>query len=387
MSVAGVVRQGFLPPTVSENPELVAVGIVALFGLIAASFLVYRWVFATPGKRFARLLGPLDSAAILMHPNPDPDAMSCALAAQSIARDVDTDATLYYSGQIRHHENRAFQTVLDVEFERISSVGEIEEEKVLLVDHNEPRGFEGARRVDPVAVVDHHPGDGAGTRLTDVRTDNGACATIFAEYFRQLGHRPAPPDDEDADDNRTIPPRIATGLVYGIQSDTKHLTSGCSADEFDAAAFLYPGIDEDKLDRIANPDMDKESLEVKARAITGRDVRGVFAISDVGRVSNVDAIPQAADELRQLEGINAVIVLGDKNGTIQLSGRSSDDRVHMGKVIETAVRAVPMADGGGHARMGGGQIPIDHMKGLGPSEGLTREELKQRLFDAMNGEL
>jgi hypothetical protein len=27
------------------------------------------------------------------------------------------------------------------------------------------------------------------------------------------------------------------------------------------------------------------------------------------------------------------------------------------------------------------------MNGLGPGEGLTREEFKQRLFDAMNGEL
>ena len=377
-----------LPPTVSQAPELLVLGLAALLGLVAAIYLVYRWVFATPGKRFARLLGSLDSAAILMHPNPDPDAMSCALAAQTIAEGVDTKTTLYHPGEIRHHENRAFETVLDVNFKRIDSAAEIDEKKVILVDHNEPRGFEGSRKIDPVGVIDHHPGEGTGTRFTDVRTDNGACATIFAEYFRQLGYTPTGPDAfETTDNTRAIPPRVTTGLIYGIQSDTKHLTNGCSADEFDAAAFLYPGIDQDKLDRIANPDMDVESLEVKAQAIMGRDVRGVFAISDVGKVSNIDAIPQAADELRRLEGINAVVVLGNKNGTIQLSGRSTDDRVHMGKVIESAVEGIPMAGGGGHARMGGGQIPIDHMEGLGPNEGLTREELKQRLFDAMNGDL
>jgi nanoRNase/pAp phosphatase (c-di-AMP/oligoRNAs hydrolase) len=375
-----------VPAAVSESPELLALAVIAVLGLLVFAALVYRWVFATPGKRFARTVGSLDDAAVLMHPNPDPDAMSCALAAATIAEGVDTDTTLYHPGQIRHHENRAFETVLDVDFERIGSAGEIEEDEVILVDHNEPRGFEGARNLDPVAVVDHHPGDGSGSGFTDVRPDNGACATVFAEYFRQLGHRPVDPDADD-DDGRAIPPRVATGLLYGIQSDTKHLTSGCSADEFDAAAYLYPGIEEDKLDRIANPDMDVESIEVKARAITARDVRGVFAISDVGQVSNVDSIPQAADELRRLEGVNAVVVLGHNDGTIQLSGRSTDDRVHMGKVIETAVEVVPMADGGGHARMGGGQIPVDHMEGLGPSEGLTREELKERLFDAMNGEI
>lgn len=388
MLVTDIVGGDVLPPTVSQVSELLVLGLAALLGLAAAIYLVYRWVFATSGKRFARLLGSLDSAAILMHPNPDPDAMSCALAAQTIAEGVDTETTLYHPGEIRHHENRAFETVLDVNFERIDTAAEIDEKKIILVDHNEPRGFEGARKIDPVAVIDHHPGDGTGTRFTDVRTDNGACATIFAEYFRQIGYTPMGPDAfETTDKARVIPPRVTTGLVYGIQSDTKHLTNGCSADEFDAAAFLYRGIDQDKLDRIANPDMDVESLEVKAHAIMGRDVRGVFAISDVGQVSNIDAIPQAADELRRLEGINAVVVLGNKNGTIQLSGRSTDDRVHMGKVIESAVEGIPMAGGGGHARMGGGQIPIDHMEGLGPSEGLTRDELKQRLFDAMNGDL
>ncbi|MFW6382504.1 MAG: DHH family phosphoesterase [Haloferacaceae archaeon] len=387
MSPTDFVHRDVLPAAVSESPELLVLAVLAVLGLLAFSALVYRWVFATPGKRFARTVGSLDAAAILMHPNPDPDAMSCALAAQTIAEGVDTETTLYHPGQIRHHENRAFETVLDVDFERIGSVGEIDEEEVVLVDHNEPRGFEGARKLDPVAVVDHHPGDGTGSSFTDVRPDYGACATVFTEYFRQLGHRPVGPDGEDDDDGRTIPPRVATGLLYGIQSDTKHLTSGCSAAEFDAAAYLYPGIDGDKLNRIANPDMDMETIEVKAQAIRSRDVRGVFAISDVGEVSNVDAIPQAADELRRLEGINAVVVLGHHDGTIQLSGRSTDDRVHMGKVIETAVEVVPMANGGGHARMGGGQVPVDHMEGLGPSEGLTREELKDRLFDAMNGEL
>lgn len=388
MSVTGIVGQEDFPPAVSESPELIVLGVALALGLLAACFLIYRWVFATPGKRFARVLGSVDSVAILMHPNPDPDAMACAIAADTIAGDVDTESTIYYSGQIRHHENRAFQTVLDADFEQIETGEEIEEDRVILVDHNEPRGMEGCDEIEPIAVVDHHPGDGTGTRFTDIRTDNGACATIFAEYFRQLGRTPMSPDlAEETSNERIIPPRVATGLIYGIQADTKHLTNGCSAAEFDAAAFLYPGIDEDKLDRIANPDMDVESLEVKARAITDRNVRGVFAVSDVGEVSNADAIAQAADELRRLEGINAVVVLGHKNGMIQLSGRSNDDRVHMGKTIEAVLEDVPMANGGGHARMGGGHIPIDHMEGLGPDEGVTRDELKERLFDAMNGEL
>ena len=389
MLVAGTVGQSGLPAVITDSPGLLLGGILTVSLVGAGAWVLFTKLFRSPGERFASVLGKRSTVAIVMHPNPDPDAMASALAAGEIAENAGTEPTLYYSGQIRHHENRAFETVLNTDFECIRSVDEIEEDDVVLVDHNEARGLDGAERVDPIAVVDHHPGGGAGTEFTDVRTEMGACATLFSKYFDTLDWDPVDPDSAQysADGSAAIPPRISTGLLYGIQSDTKHLTNGCREADFAAAAFLYRGIDQDKLDRIANPDVDAESLDVKADAIIERDVRGPFAISDVGSVSNVDAIPQAADELRRLEGVNAVVVLGDFDDRIKLSGRSKDDRVHMGKVLETAVESVPMADGGGHARMGGGQVPIDHMEGLGPGEGLTRDELRERLFDAMNGEI
>jgi hypothetical protein len=59
----------------------------------------------------------------------------------------------------------------------------------------------------------------------------------------------------------------------------------------------------------------------------------------------------------------------------------------MGKALRAVVEDVPMAGAGGHARMGGGQLSVDHMEGLGPGDGLDREQLHQRLFDAMNGDI
>ena len=388
MRVAGVVGFKRSLQSASESPELVAISVLLAAALVVAGWLLVTLLRKHPGEQFAAVFEDIEEVAILMHPNPDPDAMSCALAAQEIAEAQDTETSTYYPGQIRHHENRAFEAVLDVDFVQIRNAKDIEEDWVILVDHNTPRGFPGADGLNPLAVVDHHPGNGEGQEFTDVRTTNGACASLFSQYFQHLGWTPLGPDaDSENGSKEIVPPRISTALLHGIQSDTKHLTNGCSDEEFEAAAFLYRGIDSDKLDRMANPEIDAESLEVKARAITDRDIRGPFAISDVGTVSNVDAIPQAADELRRLEGINAVVVLGEKNGTIQLSGRSADDRVHMGKVLGAAVEDIPLGSAGGHARMGGGQIPVEHMEGLGSSEGTTRTELTERLFEAMNGEI
>ena len=388
MRVAGVVGFKRSLQSASESPELVAISVLLAAALVVAGWLLVTLLRKHPGEQFAAVFEDIEEVAILMHPNPDPDAMSCALAAQEIAEAQDTETSTYYPGQIRHHENRAFEAVLDVDFVQIENAKDIEEDWIVLVDHNTPRGFLGADGLNPLAVVDHHPGDGEGQEFTDVRTTNGACASLFSQYFQHLGWTPLGPDaDSENGSEEIVPPRISTALLHGIQSDTKHLTNGCSDEEFEAAAFLYRGIDSDKLDRMANPEIDAESLEVKARAITDRDVLGPFAVSDVGTVSNADAIPQAADELRRLEGINAVVVLGEKDGTIQLSGRSADDRVHMGKVLGAAVEDIPLGNAGGHARMGGGQIPVEHMEGLGPSEGTTRAELTERLFEAMNGEI
>ncbi len=303
--------------------------------------------------------------------------MSCAMAVDAIAADVGTETTLQYAGEIRHQENRAFRTVLDLEMEQIESSSELAAEATVLVDHNTPRGFTGAQTVEPIAVIDHHPGNGTGTEFTDVRTEYGAAATIFVEYLSDIGSM--------ADDN-AISPELATGLLYGVQSDTNQLTNGCSRAEFDACAALYEWIDEDLLDRIANPQVSDDVLQIKATAITEKRVEGPFAICDVGPVSNTDAIPQAADELMHLEGVTAVVVYGSNDGTLHLSGRSRDDRVHMGETLRHAVSDIPMANAGGHARMGGGQVSIEHMRGIGPSDGIDKAEFEDRLFSSLSGE-
>ena len=375
---------------VSSNPLVATAVAVAAVAFLVGLWLVVRWIRRPMGARLKRHLEKHDEVAVLMHPNPDPDAMACAIAVERIAESVGTDVTIQYPGQIRHQENRAFRTVLDLGFDRITHVDDLAADHVVLVDHNVPRGFDGAERVVPHAVIDHHPGGGTGEAFTDHRTEYGACASILAEYLQDLNGVPVGPDDDASEvDGLAVTADVATGMLYGIQSDTKQLTNGCHRADFSASAYLFEGADEDLLERIANPQVSAEVLEVKARAISSRDVRGSFAVSDVGEIGDADAIPQAADELMALEGVTAVVVYGQRDGTIHFSGRSRDDRVHMGRTLEGALSGIREATAGGHARMGGGQVPVKHVAGPYGSEsnaGLwSRTELSDRLFDAMNG--
>ena len=380
-----------------EDPLLVAGGVIGLLLLIAIAFGIYRYLTRSEAEKLQNILKSFEDVSILMHPNPDPDAMGAAIGIQELCESQGTPATIYYPGQIRRQENRAFETVLDLDFEKLGAAEELTEEAIVLVDHNQPRGFQGAERITPEVVIDHHPGNGTGELYTDIRTEYGACASIVTEYFESLDadtsdqSKVAGQTDggvETADGIPRLSADIATGLLYGIQADTDHLTKGCTVAEFNASAYLFPAINEDTLDRIANPQLTTEMLEIKARTIQDRVINGSFAISDVGEISEVDAIPQAAEELVRLEGISAVVVYGSKDDTIHLSGRSRDDRVHMGKTLEAVFESVPMASAGGHARMGGGQVPLQYLAGIGPSAvdaDRARSDLRGMLFNALKG--
>jgi len=381
------VRQIRLPSgavdVVRDHPTMVAAAVVlALTVLVAATFFLRRYR-RSPGERLAATLEAVDAVSVLMHPNPDPDAMASALAVGFLAERRGTDATLQYTGEIRHQENRAFETVLDLDLDRVESTADLAAEAVVLVDHCSPRGFDGADSVLPYAIVDHHPDEVTGGTFTDVRTEAGACASVVASYLRDLGLEPTATTEEPG--SRDVPSRIATALIYGIHADTKTLTRGCTDLDFEACTYLNPGVDPDTLDRIGNPQVSVDVIETKARAIIQREVRGTFAVSNVGDVENVDAVPQAADELLRLEGVSAVVVTGKNDGTLHVSGRSRDDRVHMGRCLSAVVEDLPMASAGGHARMGGGQLSLEHVRGVGSGSTVSALELTEAFFDVLSG--
>jgi nanoRNase/pAp phosphatase (c-di-AMP/oligoRNAs hydrolase) len=367
-------------------PVLAAVGFVLLYGL----YRLVRWLRRPAGVVFRQLIGGYDAITILMHPNPDPDAMASAMAVKAIAERVGTDAAIQYPGQIRRPENRAFRTVLGFDCDRIEAASDIEHpEGIVLVDHNTPRGFVDSERVEPIAVVDHHPGNGTGNEFTDVREACGATASILTEYLTDLDAVFEPTDADvdgsEEDEPLVVDRKLATGLTYGIQSDTKNLTRGCTRQDFGICATLFPAIDEDLLHRIATPEISHDVLRVKATAINNVHVDGSFGICNVGEVGTVDALSQAVEELMRLEGTTAVVLYGVNDGTVHVSARSKDDRVHMGEALQRAVSHIETASAGGHARMAGGQIPVSQMEGE-DAEKPDFERFDERLLRAMNGD-
>ena len=149
---------------------------------------------------------------------------------------------------------------------------------------------------------------------------------------------------------------LATALSFAIRRETLGFLRGATPAEYEAVLSLYEWTDRDLLRRLSTPSISGATVDAIADAISNRVVSGSTLITHVGRTNERDALPQAADYLATLEGVETAVVFGIVDDTVQLSARTSDSRVHIGNALGSAFDDVGSA--GGHREMGGGEIPL-----------------------------
>jgi len=322
--------------------------------------------------RLLHVLRDIDGRlAVVMHDNPDPDAIASALALAHIAQTVGVEADACYFGDISHQENRALVNLLELDLRNIEDPEAIDEYAgIALVDHSRPGvndGLDPDTEVD--VVIDHHPPRApVEARYVDLRSDVGATSTLLASHLERLGLTP----------DRTV----ATALLYGIRVDTRDFTREVSESDFEAAAFILPHVDESVLDRVEEPSMGPEVFETLAAAIRNREVRGDVLTSGVGRITDRDALAQAADRLLDMEGVSITVVHGFMDETIYVSGRARGTDIDLGEALRDALGTIGSA--GGHADMAGAQIPLGI---LGAVEEASTESLSNVVDDVIAGRL
>lgn len=293
-----------------------------------------KWLKEISGKKLA----------IVVHDNPDPDAIASAVALKEIATNFDVDATILYHGEIGHQENKAFVNLLAIELEKMDEHDISRFDKVALVDCTLPGSNNQLPPETPIGVViDHHPTGEIEieAEYADLRPNVGSTSTILTKYLQEL--------------NINIERELATALLYGIRTDTHDFKRNTDASDLSAASFLYPLSDHELLDQLERPSMSIETLDILGEAINSRQVIGSYLLSNVGNVRDRDALPQAADYLLNLEGIATTIAFGVSEDRIFISGRTNDIRINLGEVMKEA-----FGDeyAGGHATAAAAQIPL-----------------------------
>ncbi len=308
-------------------------------------------------RQLRRVLRGLDRLAVVTHDNPDPDAIASAVALQRIAAASGCEATVYYYGAINHQENRAFVNLLGFDLTSLEPGVEPDADGVALVDHSRPGvndGLPEGREVD--VVIDHHPPRGpVEGGFVDLRSEAGATSTLLVDYLEGFGMTPATD--------------LATGLLFGIQTDTREFRREVSTMDFEAAAWLLPGADMGTLERVGSPSISPETFETIAAAVRNRREEREVLLTCVGQLTDRDALAQAADRLVNMEGIATAVVYGVMDGSIHVSARSRDSRLDIGETLRDAFGRIGSA--GGHADMAGAQITLGVLEEVEDEESLV----------------
>jgi len=327
-------------------------------GRVTADYLIDRVAArGTRTRQLRRVLRELDSLAVVTHDNPDPDAIASAVALERIAAASDCEAAVYYYGAINHQENRALVNLLGFELSSLDPGAEPEADGVALVDHSRPGVNDGLSETTPVdIVIDHHPPRGpVEGRFVDFRSEAGATSTLLVDYLDHFGVRPATD--------------LATGLLFGIRTDTREFRRGVSTNDFEAAAWLLPEADLGTLDRVGSPSIGSETFETIAAAVRNRRVEGDVLLTCVGQFSDRDALAQAADQLVDMDGIATTVVYGIMDGTVYISARSRDSTFDLGEALRDAFERIGSA--GGHADMAGAQVTLGVLEAVEDEESLV----------------
>ena len=326
------------------------------------------------------VLEDAESLVIVSHDNPDPDSLASAVALETIADACGVEEiTIAYGGEISHQQNRAFVNALEIGVESIDDVDLEEYDCIAFVDHSRPGvNTEVPRSISPDVVVDHHPDGGVDAEFTDVRVEYGATSTIFVEYLTDL--------------EIPITRRLASALLFAIHRERLDFIRDPTRREYEAALAVYPDADLELLEQLYGTAFSPGTIDAIGRAIASRDRRGSSLVASVGRTTETDALPQAADYLLNLEGVDTVLAYGVVDGMIRMSGRSIDPRVHMGETLKVAFGALGSV--GGHHDMAGGNIDLGLFADRGDDDEGTLLEfvgtrIERRFFDALNldGEL
>ena len=292
-----------------------------------------------------KFIGDSPNVPILVHPDPDPDALASALAVRAILRREPDNTPIVTLGDMTRPENRRMAELLGM---RVTVVTEDELrnlDRCIAVDHQPTWLVE--NRSENVAVIDHHPTDHHYRyAFEDLRPTYGATATMLTEYIR-------------AEDERRIDERLATALLYGIKTDTDSLTRGCSPADVGAFAFLLARSDDSLLRKLERPSYKPESARAYGEALARLGVEGDVATAFLGKIDEDDThvLVDVADFCMGLQEITwaaAAAVTGDQvTFTLRYLGGGESGAGDLAKII-----AGSEGSGGGHVTMARARVPL-----------------------------
>ena len=293
-------------------------------------------------QQYQRYFTHADRVLILLHDDPDPDALASGLALRNLLHRTKTTAIIGAFQGMTRPENIRMANLLDIHVEPVTPKTLAEFDRIATVDV-QPHYFGGLLdRVD--LVIDHHPErEGYTTMFKDIRVDYGSTATILTEHLRSV--------------DANISERIATAMLYAIKSDTLFLSRQTNQTDLEAFTFLYPLANAVLVRKMEGAEVTLERLQHVTRAVQSGLTKDQVFTAHIGRVPREDLISYAADFLLQLEDIKWSIVSGIVDDDLVVSVRNLGYSRNAGEFVKKCFNDIGSA--GGHRAMAKAVVPIE----------------------------
>ncbi|HET9983201.1 MAG TPA: DHH family phosphoesterase [Longimicrobiales bacterium] len=307
----------------------------------------------------------VETVPILVHDDPDPDAVAAAFGVRVLLGRSPEAAPIVTLGAPTRPENRRLIELLHLRVTVVHASELYSFERLVSVD-TAPRGLEPAR-LPCLAIIDHHPPEGGyPAEFVDVRPDYAAASTIVAEYLLAL-------------DPERIGRALATALLYGIKTDSDNLTRSVTPADVRAYAFLVARADLALLRRVERPMYPVHLIREFGRALTGIAVENGVAAVHVGPVDETSAhiMAELADFCLSVEGVSWVVVAAELGDDVVLTIRHLGGGPGAGELAERLTREA--GHGGGHAAMARASWPREAAARMlhGPAEQATKALLQR----------
>lgn len=286
-----------------------------------------------------------DVVPILIHSDPDPDAVSSALAVMKLLGGSPQRTPIVTLDEMTRPENRRMAELLHIGVTRITRDELMRFERVITVD-TQPEGLQedGWPRF---AVIDHHPvGRGYAADFSDVRPHYGATATMLTEYLRGV-------------DEKLIGKGLATALLYGIRTDTDILTRGVTSADVTAYAYLQTRADAHLVRRFERSSYSRDIARAFGTALACAEHDDDLVVVCPGALDEDEAyvLADLADFCLSIENITWVVAAAEIGDQLIFTIR------HIGSAQGAGTLAHAIADlggaGGGHAAMARAMLPRD----------------------------
>jgi nanoRNase/pAp phosphatase (c-di-AMP/oligoRNAs hydrolase) len=285
---------------------------------------------------------------IVLHNNPDPDALASGFALRYLAeKRYKLQAHITYGGLISRAENLAMVRELKIPLKKIFRISFTNYTRVALLDTQPGQGNNSLPpSADCHILIDHHlKHQRLSIPFMMLNPDIGATATLLVQLLKAS--------------ELSLPADLATALTYAIRSETQELGRETHKQDIDAYFLVYPKASMRKLSRISQPKLPRSYFMMLAKTLDQARVFRHLLCAHLGDVPNPETVGEMADLLLRHQRISWILCTGRFKRHLILSMRSSNPTAKAGKLIRKLVPDPQNA--GGHDMFAGGRIALDRL--------------------------